>query len=170
MDDQFFMKKALSQAEDALSRGDFPVGAVVVGEGRILSSGFRTSTIKGCANEVDHAEINALRNLKLSLGETPETMYPKDLTIYATMEPCLMCFAACILSGIKRVVYAFEDVMGGGTGVHLSELPMLYSKSGIIVVPHVMREASLALFKRFFSSPLNTYWKDSILAEYVLSQ
>ena len=93
-----------------------------------------------------------------------------ELTLYCTMEPCLMCFGATLLSGIKRIVYAYEDVMGGGTRCDLSGLPILYKDTNVTIVPHVLRRQSLELFKAFFLKPENNYWKNSLLAEYTLAQ
>ena len=55
------------------------------------------------------------------------------LTIFCTMEPCLMCLGAIMLSGIRKIVYAYEDVMGGGTGCDLSGLKPLYSNNHMSV-------------------------------------
>ena len=78
-----------------------------------------------------------------------------------------MCYGAIILSGIREIVYAFEDVMGGGTGCDTASMAPLY-RQNIRIVPHIRRGESLALFKTFFSNPTNTYWKDSPLARYTL--
>jgi len=160
------MKQALSQAEKAFSAGEFPVGCVIADKEKILVTGFRHATIGQDSNEIDHAEIVALRALygKKSIESKNE------LTLYCTMEPCLMCFGAILISGIHRIVYAYEDVMGGGTGCDLSKASPLYSEKNVVIVPHVMRRQSLALFKAFFSKAENDYWKNSLLAEYTLSQ
>ena len=86
------------------------------------------------------------------------------------MEPCLMCYAALILAGIGKIVYAYEDVMGGGISCELSLLKPLYSNSPITVVADVLRTESLKLFQAYFSNPVNNYWKNSLLAEYTLDQ
>ena len=86
------------------------------------------------------------------------------------MEPCLMCFGAILIHGIGQVVYAYEDAMGGGTGCTLAKMPVLYRDSKISIVSNVLRKESLALFKAFFSDPKNTYWQNSLLADYTLSQ
>ena len=62
MDYEHFMKKALEQAQKALAAGEFPVGCVLVYKGRILANAFRIGTSAGPGNEVDHAEMVALRN------------------------------------------------------------------------------------------------------------
>jgi len=166
MTDAWFMGQALKQAEYAFSAGEFPVGCVIADEENILAIGSRQGTAGGQANETDHAEMMALRRLhEGGLNENTGS-----LSVYCTMEPCLMCFGAILISGIHRIVYAYEDVMGGGTCCDLSRLPALYSGRTVEIVPHVMRGQSLALFKAFFLRPDNLYWKNSALAAYTLAQ
>jgi tRNA(adenine34) deaminase len=164
--DERFMEMALTQAKKALSAGDFPVGCVIA-DGRVaLAHGFRSGSVGPHPNELDHAEIMAIRKF----FEKGKSSGATEISIYCTMEPCLMCFAAIILAGIDRIIYAYEDVMGGGTGCRLDVLPKLYQESRIAIVSHVMRKESLALFKLFFSNPENAYWKDSLLSQYTLAQ
>lgn len=164
MDDPFFMEKALDRARAALEAGEFPVGAVLVHDGRVVARGRRSGTAGGRPNEVDHAEIGALRALA-GLADPPA---PGEISLYCTMEPCLMCYAALLLAGIGRIVYAFEDPMGGGTGCDLTTVGPLYAPRRPEIVPHVLRRESLALFSSFFESPLNDYWQGSLLADYTL--
>jgi tRNA(adenine34) deaminase len=159
-----FMEKALIEAQEALDRGEFPVGCVIVDDENIIASGSRQGTTGVVASETDHAEILALKRLE-SYGPVDRNR----LTLYCTMEPCLMCFGAILISGIRRIVYAYEDVMGGGTRCDLSRLPALYSERPVVIVPHILRDKSLCLFKRFFSNPRITYWKNSLLSQYTLS-
>jgi len=166
MDYEHFMKKALDQAQKALVAGEFPVGCVLVYNGRILVSSFRIGTSTEPGNEVDHAEMVALRrlvNLKKNIDN-------RQVTLFCTMEPCLMCLGALLLSGIGEVVYAYEDVMGGGTGCDLAGLTPLYRDQKISIVPHILRQESLELFRTFFKNPENSYWDGSLLAEYTLRQ
>jgi len=164
MNHEFFMRKALQEAQKALLSNEFPVGCVVVREGNILAKGSRKGTSGPFAGELDHAEMVTLRKLK-ALNRNPSGM-----TLYTTMEPCLMCFGAILIHGIGQVVYAYEDAMGGGTGCTLARMPALYRNSKISIVSNVLRKESLALFKAFFSAPENTYWQNSLLADYTLSQ
>ncbi len=165
---EHFMQIALEHAEEALAHGEFPVGAVIVHRDRVVASGKRLHTLeqKESVNEIDHAEVLALRSL---LAQEVD-IDPAELVVYATMEPCLMCFSTLILNGIRRVVYAYEDVMGGGTNLPLTQLNPLYAEMAVMVTPHVLRQQSLQLFQRFFANPENQYWKDSLLANYTLSQ
>ena len=166
MDYDRFMRKALALAEDALEAGEFPVGCVMVYRDRILVTGSRKGTVTDDRNEIDHAEMVALRNLI----DLKKSVDHSEVSVFCTMEPCLMCYAALILAGIGNIVYAYEDVMGGGSMCELSRLKPLYKNSPITVVGNVMRKESLRLFKAFFSNPDNHYWKDSLLAEYTLAQ
>jgi tRNA(adenine34) deaminase len=166
--DEKYMQIALGQAEEALAQGEFPVGAILVHEDHILASGRREHSQEqnDTVNEIDHAEIVALRNFL-----NQDTTIPlAEITVYSTMEPCLMCYSTMILNGIRKIVYAYEDVMGGGTNLPLQQLNPLYKTMNVELVPDVLRERSLSLFKRFFLNPANNYWKDSLLSSYTLSQ
>ena len=160
------MKEALKEAQKAFSTGEFPVGCVMICNNEILATGSRTGTSDTLTNEVDHAEMLALRRL----AQRPTSEDHSKITLYCTLEPCLMCFAALILSGIGKIVYAYEDVMGGGTGCDLTALAPLYKNSRISVKPNVLRNESIALFKAYFSDPNTTYWNESLLATYTLGQ
>ena len=164
--DRVFMTAALGLAQTALADGEFPVGCVIADSDAVVARGYRTGTAAGSGNEIDHAEINTLRHL---LDDMPG-LDRSRLTLYCTMEPCLMCFSAIMLSGIGRIVYAYEDVMGGGTGCDRSGLPPLYRNAQLTVVSGVLRTDSLVLFRQFFADSGNPYWADSLLSHYTLNQ
>ena len=164
MDYEYFMKMALAQAEQALAEREFPVGCVLVYQDKILASGARRGSIGDDRNEIDHAEIVALRRL----AELGHRVDHGQITAFSTMEPCLMCYSAMILAGIGKIVYAYEDVMGGGTGCELSRLAPLYRDSPVTVVPGVLRAEGLKIFKDYFADPTNEYLRKSLLAEYTL--
>lgn len=166
MDDRSFMELALTHAEAALEADEFPVGCVAVSGGRVLATGSRTGTAGGGRNETDHAEMLALRQLEHMDPVVP----PPEIVFYCTLEPCLMCFGGILIRGIGRIVYAYEDIMGGGAHCDRSRLAPLYRDRTLEIVPGVLRSQSLALFKRFFKNPENRYWHDSLLARYTLAQ
>lgn len=159
------MTKALSLAEEALNCGEFPVGCVIEYEGTIVATGRRMNS-KGRENELDHGEIVALRNLYASGGRVELSR----ATVYSTMEPCLMCFSTLIVNGIRNVVYSYEDAMGGGTNLPLSQLSPLYRQLDINIVDNILRDKSLALFQRFFTENQSNYLGNSYLEQYTLAQ
>jgi len=168
LENEFFMGLALDQAKIAFAKGEFPVGCVIVQKEEVIAGGARqgTSPDSSFVSEIDHAEIRALKSLEDRKGE----FLPEESILFCTMEPCLMCFAAIILAGIKKIVYAYEDPMGGGTNCNLSLMAPLYRDAKVEVVPGVLREKSLDLFFNFFNKESNLYWKGSFLAEYTLEQ
>jgi tRNA(adenine34) deaminase len=166
MNYQFFMGKALDEARQALVEGEFPIGCVIVYKNKIVVSGTRRGTKGENINEVDHAEMVALRRL----ARVNKDIDYKKLTLFCTLEPCLMCYGAILLSRIGELVYAYEDAMGGATRSDMTQLPPFYESAGISIVRSIMRNESLALLKSFFSDPANTYWKGSVLAKYTLDQ
>lgn len=163
---KYFMDLALKEARYALSLGEFPVGCVMTLDNQVLVSGARKCSSGDRPNEMDHAEMVTLRKL-ISLEGVDD--YSR-VRVYCTMEPCLMCYAAMILSGIRFIVWAYEDIMGGGTQCDLSVLPPLYADNPVSIMPYFCRQESLEIFKRFFSNPIHDYWKGSLLAEYTLKQ
>ena len=138
----------------------------MVYQGRVLVNASRTGTAGDVTNEIDHAEMVALRRFVDLKEEIDASM----VSLFCTMEPCLMCLGAIILSGIGEVVYAYEDVMGGATGCNLEALAPLYHNRQLSIVPHILRQQSLELFKAYFNNTEHTYWQGSLLAKYTLSQ
>ncbi|MBF0101668.1 MAG: nucleoside deaminase [Desulfobacterales bacterium] len=167
MDHDYFMQQALCEAEDALNNGEFPVGCVLVYHNRIIVKSKRSGSTGLNPNEIDHAEMLAIKQL-YSLNHS--TMLHHDITLYSTLEPCLMCFGAIILSGIRKIVYAYEDVMGGGTRCNLKEMPQLYHDHPLEIIPTILRKQSIDLFKQFFLNPNHMYWPKSLLSDYTLTQ
>ena len=106
------MRKALKEAQKALSTGEFPVGCVLVGNNEILATGSRTRTIDTLANEVDHAEMVALRRL----AQRPAPVGHSKITLYCTLEPCLMCAGALVNARVDRVVFGAFDEKAGACG------------------------------------------------------
>jgi tRNA(adenine34) deaminase len=166
-DHHYYMGKALELAQAALQSGEFPVGCVITLNGRIVAQGGRTGTAAGRFNEIDHAEMAALRQLSASVDQRGQC---RQATLYCTLEPCLMCCGAALISGIGRLVFGYEDAMGGGIGFLGSGTAPLYREAEPTVVAGVRRRESLALFQAYFSDPQNRYWQDSLLARYTLAQ
>jgi len=161
---EYFMDIALQEAAAALKNGEFPVGCVIAGDNMVVASGGRRGS-GGGAPELEHAEIVAIRRLM----RTNPGYAASNLTVYSTMEPCLMCLGTLLVNGFQRIVYAYEDVMGGATDLPLSSLHPLYKNIRLAVIGGVRRRQSLALFQRYFATR-PAYLEGSLLARYTLAQ
>ena len=108
--DEIFMEEAIKLALEAAERDEVPVGAVCVRDGKIISMASNTREESKCATH--HAEILAIEAACASLGgwRLP------GVTLYVTMEPCVMCGGAIINSRIERVVYGAKDHRFGAFG------------------------------------------------------
>ena len=115
MNDEYFMREALSLARSAECLGEVPIGAVVVCEGVIVGRGFNSPI--GESDPTAHAEIAALRDAARRL----ENYRLPRCEIFVTLEPCAMCAGAILHARLKRVVYGARDPK---TGVHGSTIDL----------------------------------------------
>ena len=104
------MREALALARDAAGKGEVPVGAVALFEGRIVGRG---ANARESANDpTAHAELLAVQEAARTLGRWRLT----GVTLYVTLEPCAMCAGAMVLARIERLVYAASDPKAGAVG------------------------------------------------------
>lgn len=105
--DEYFMRQALKLAEQAYANQEVPVGAVVVHEGRIIGKGSNQRQM--LSDPTAHAEVLAITAATSSLGDWRLS----GATLYVTLEPCIMCSGAIVLSRVDRVVYGASDPKAG---------------------------------------------------------
>jgi tRNA(adenine34) deaminase len=104
------MKEALLEARNALSRGEIPVGAVMVNDGVIVGRG-HNSRGRGVP-PFAHAEMRAL----CDAAENLRRVRFDGCTLYVTLEPCPMCAGAIMQTRVSRVVYGAKDPRAGAAG------------------------------------------------------
>jgi tRNA(adenine34) deaminase len=136
--DEYFMKKALQEAELAFEKGEIPVGSVIVVNNTIIA---RSHNLTEMLNDVTaHAEMQSITAAANYLGGK----YLKDCTLYVTLEPCQMCAGALYWSQITKIVFGTRDEQRGfmvmGTKLH--------PKTSVI--SGVMANEAADLMKRFF--------------------
>jgi tRNA(adenine34) deaminase len=137
-DDNYFMKKALEEAEMAFERDEVPVGAVVVANNRIIGRGHNLTER---LNDVTaHAEMQAVTAASNFLG----AKFLIDCTLYVTLEPCAMCAGALYWAQLSRVVYAAKDPKRG----FLKTGPELHPRTILEQGPYA--EESQKLLQDFF--------------------
>jgi tRNA(adenine34) deaminase len=114
--DEYFMRLALREAEQALAHDDVPIGAVVVREGEVIGAAHNERELR--RDPTAHAELLALREAAARL----ETWRVLDSVLYVTLEPCAMCAGAIVLARVPRVVYGTPDPKAGAAGSVLDVL------------------------------------------------
>ena len=146
MNDEFFMREAISLARSAECLGEVPVGAVVVCKGEIVGRGFNSPI--GESDPSAHAEIAALRDAgrRLANYRLPEC------ELFVTLEPCAMCAGAIAHARIARLYYGASDPKGGAVehGPRLFEQPTVHHRPG--VYGGICEDEAAALLKAFFSA------------------
>ncbi|MDD5346128.1 MAG: nucleoside deaminase [Proteiniphilum sp.] len=140
LDDNYFMRQALLEAQKAFEQDEVPVGAVVVADQRIIA---RTHNLTEMLHDVTaHAEMQAITAAANILGGK----YLTDCTLYVTLEPCPMCAGALRWAQLSRLVYGAPDEKRGYARV-TEEL--LHPKT--VVTGGVMEEECGELMRRFFT-------------------
>jgi tRNA(adenine34) deaminase len=141
--DEYFMKKALQEAEMAFGKGEIPVGAVIVIEDRVIA---RSHNLTELLNDVTaHAEMQAITAAADFLGGK----YLKKCKIYVTLEPCQMCAGALYWSQIDTVIFGAKDSSRG----FMTMGTQLHPKTK--VVAGILEEECSKLMKRFFIEKRN---------------
>lgn len=115
-----FLRRAVRLALEAEASGNLPVGAVVTLDGRVVAEA-GNAVLAPAYHPGRHAETEALRRV-------PDTLWSRgrEMSVYTTLEPCVMCAGALLLHGVGRVVYGACDTLGGA-GPLLAHLPPYYA-------------------------------------------
>ncbi len=137
--DEYFMKKAFSEALLALEKGEVPVGAVVVSNGKIIA---RAHNLTETLTDVTaHAEMQAITAAANFLGGK----YLNDCTLYVTLEPCTMCAGALSWSQIGKLVFGASDEK---RGYRKFAAKSLHPKT--VVIGGILETESAELMQDFF--------------------
>ena len=136
--DEYFMKKALQEAEMAFEKDEIPVGAIIVIDNKVIARGQNLTEM--LHDVTAHAEMQAITAAANFLGGK----YLTGCTLYVTLEPCQMCAGALYWSQISKIVFGASDENRGfekmGTQLHPKT----------IVVRGVLANEASELMKRFF--------------------
>ena len=142
--DEYFMKKALAEAEAARDAGEIPIGAIVVCGTRIIARGHNLTEM--LHDVTAHAEMQAITSAANEL----QGKYLTDCTLYVTVEPCVMCAGAIGWAQIRRLVYGTPDEK---RGYHLYAPRALHPRCE--VTAGVLKEECRQLMVEFFQSRRN---------------
>jgi tRNA(adenine34) deaminase len=140
------MREALAEARLASQRGEVPVGAVAVFQGRIVGRGHN---LRETARDPSaHAEMIAMRAAAAYLGSWRLI----DVSVYVTLEPCPMCSGALVNSRVARLIYGADDPKAGAVRslYQLLQDPRLNHR--VVVTEGVLRELCAETLSRFFAN------------------
>jgi tRNA(adenine34) deaminase len=141
-----FMQRALQLADDAETKGEVPVGAVLVLDDKVIAEGANRPIASN--DPTAHAEIEALRAGGQVIGSYRLT----DTTLYVTLEPCTMCAAAIIHARVRRLVFGAWDPRAGAAGsiVDVFALPGLNHR--VDVFGGVLADECTRRLREFFAA------------------
>jgi tRNA(adenine34) deaminase len=138
------MALALSEAERASEKGEVPIGAVIVVDGRVVARGHNLRELNN--DPTAHAEMIAIRKAAKKL----KSWRLANSTLYVTVEPCVMCIGAIILARVPRLVFGCCDPKGGAVGslYDISNDKRLNHR--VQVTSEIMADEAQALLRGFF--------------------
>jgi tRNA(adenine34) deaminase len=139
-----FMRQALELARQAAAAGEVPIGAVVVADGQVVGRGFNAPISQN--DPTAHAEILALREA----AQTTGNYRLEGATLYATLEPCVMCAGALVAARIEQLVFGTRDLRFGGvrSKFRLADSDVLNHR--VQIVEGVLATECVELLQRFF--------------------
>ena len=138
------MDRALAQARAAAKRGEVPIGAVLVKDGRILARAHnRTRTRR---DPTAHAEMVVLQRAAQLLGNERFL----GCSLYVTLEPCAMCAGAVVQARLSAVIYGCRDPKAGACGSVLRVIPNKKLNHRPAVISDVRAESAAAILRDFF--------------------
>ena len=136
--DEYYMKLAYKYAKLAYEKDEVPVGAVIVKNNIVLAKSY--NLVETLTDVTAHAEMISITSATNKIN----SKYLVDCTLYVTLEPCVMCFEALIMSRISKIVYSVSDPKKGGISTQLKK------KHKIIISSGILQKKSLDLIQRFF--------------------
>ena len=144
MNDIHYMREALKEAEKAMQKGEIPVGALLVRDGKIIWRGSNSRSLEG--SPLGHAELAAMEEASEALNN----WRLDDCTLYVTLEPCVMCAGAMVQSRLGTLVYGAKDPKAGAVGslYNIVEDPRMYHRC--IVRSGILKEECVKLLRIFF--------------------
>lgn len=119
--DHEFFEHAIRLALEAEQAGNLPIGAVIILDGQVIAEG-KNAIWHPHFDATRHAEIEALRNVPEHLWDLSS-----EMTLYSTLEPCLMCMGGILLHNIGRVLYGSADHYGGAV-ISIGHMPAYFEE------------------------------------------
>ena len=145
-DDEYYMRIALKQAEQAEAKGEVPIGAVAVKDGNIIGRTY--NQVEMLKDATAHAEILVITQAEAAI----ENWRLDGVTIYVTKEPCAMCAGAMVNSRVERVVFGMPDPRSGAAGSALDVTGFPGMLHNVLTTSGVLEEECKEIIQRFFKN------------------
>lgn len=146
MNHEIYMNFAIEAAKQALAIDEVPIGAVVVHHGEVIGTGYNTRESE--QNPIHHAEMMAIQQASAHLG----SWRLEECILYVTLEPCVMCSGAIVMSRIPTVVYGAHDPKGGCSGSLMNLLNQPEFNHRATVISGIKHDECSQLLKDFFKA------------------
>lgn len=142
--DKKFMLRAIELSKIAFEKGEVPVGAVIVKDGKIIGEGYNMREEK--QNALSHAETEAINNACKTIG----SWRLENCEMYVTLEPCPMCTGAIINSRIKTVIFGAFDKNAGcmDSVINLCDYPFNHK---VEIYAGIMEDECKKILTSFFA-------------------
>lgn len=153
--DKEFMNIALNEAKKALNNGDYPVGAVLVINGKLID---KTRNSLHSGNDwASHAESNLIRKHSKLIKQ--EIKYNNSkVELFTTLEPCLMCLGSSVLHRISRIVFSCPDPHGGATNLDKKSLTEWYNRKWPVIEEELFKKDAYNLMIEFMKKQNTNSW------------
>jgi tRNA(adenine34) deaminase len=137
---------ALKEAKRAFFKGEIPVGAVIVKNGKVIAKAYNKKETS--FDPTSHAEINVIKKACKKLGN----WRLDGCSIYVTVEPCLMCLGAIISSRIDKIIYGVSEKKMGAIESFYEKIDLSKYSKKIDIKSGVLEKECKSLLKEFFKS------------------
>ncbi len=145
MPDLEFMRAALDEAQSAAERGEVPIGAVLVREGKIVARAHNRTLTDN--DPTSHAEMVAIR----AAAETIGNHRLNGTSLYVTVEPCAMCAGALIQARVARLIYGCAEQKGGAVRTCFQILDHPAVNHRVEVTSGILADECAAVMQEFFA-------------------
>ncbi len=142
--DYVAMHRALEEAKKAFSLGEVPIGAVLTKEGQIIARAFNAMEEK--QDPTAHAELLCIQKGAEKMG----SWRLLDTILYTTLEPCVMCGGAILLSRLKKVIWAAPDIRHGSHGSWVNLFEKKHPTHSLEIIGGLCQEEAAHLMRFFF--------------------
>ena len=143
-EDEKWMRHALAEAQLALNKKEVPIGAVVVYEDKIIGRGH--NQVERLNDPTAHAEI-------IAIGAASSYLNSRRLSgasLYVTIEPCVMCAGAIVLSRLDRLVFGAKDPKAGACGSLYNIVQDIRLNHQVQVIPYILEQECSQILESFF--------------------